>query len=141
MKSLTILAALTFVSAAFAQSSPQVEIELPNKHEFMRLDNVLIKEKEGRTAINGSVFKTSKKHLPWGSHLHIDLLGHAEGEEVIIERVLYRFRRSDFDDSGRFQRFFKYIDLSNPKIDKIVVEPFTQKHDDKCGVKEKASEG
>ncbi len=124
--------------ASLAMAEEVSEIELPNEHEFIRLQDVSIIEKEGRTAINGSAFKFRDRFMPWGSHLHIDLVDLAandEGEtkEIVIERVIYRFRRNDFDDGGRFERFFKYVDLSDPAIDKIVVKTFTQMHDDSCG--------
>lgn len=113
-------------------------IELPNEHEFLQVRDVTIIEKEGKTAINGSVFKIRNKFMPWGSHLHIDLVDlstneDGEEEEILLDRVEYRFRRNDFDDGNKFKRFFKYVDLSNPSIDKIVIESFTQKHSETCG--------
>lgn len=131
--------------ASLAIAKEVTEIELPNEHGFIRLQDVSIIEKEGRTAINGSAFKFRDKFMPWGSHLHIDLVDLAandEGEEkeIVIERVIYRFRRNDFDDGGRFERFFKYVDLSNPAIDKVVVKTFTQKHTETCGEPEKEND-
>jgi hypothetical protein len=135
------LAILFFVVPIFCSleaSASNPEIELPNEHEFLQVRNVTILEKEGQTAINGSVFKIRNKFIPWGSHLHIDLIDvstndEGEEEEILLERVEYRFRRNDFDDGNKFKRFFKYVDLSNPSIDKIVIESFTQKHSETCG--------
>ncbi|MDQ8180382.1 hypothetical protein [Pelagicoccus sp. SDUM812005] len=114
------------------------KIELPNEHEFLKIKNVEIIEKEGKTAINGSVFKIRNKFMPWGSHLHIDLIDletndEGQEEEVLLDRITYRFRRNDFDDGNKFKRFFKYIDLSNPQIDLVEIEAFTQKHTETCG--------
>jgi len=114
------------------------DIDLPNEHPFLKVKNVDTIEKEGKTAINGSVFKIRNKFMPWGSHLHIDLVDlstneDGEEEEILLDRVEYRFRRNDFDDGNKFKRFFKYVDLSNPSIDKIVIESFTQKHSETCG--------
>lgn len=134
-----LLLALGAVSMAEAQ--PQIDIELPNEHEFIRLQDVEIKEQDGRTAINGSAVRTRNKFVPWGSHLHIDLIevvANDEGEEndTLLRREIYRFRRSDFDDGGRFERFFTYVDLSDPSIDKIVMDTFTQRHTETCGEEE-----
>ena len=118
--------------------SSEPDIELPNEHEFLKIKNVEIIEKEGKTAINGSVFKIRDKFMPWGSHLHIDLIDletndEGQEEEVLLDRITYRFRRNDFDDGNKFKRFFKYIDLSNPEIDLVEIEAFTQKHTETCG--------
>ncbi|MDQ8198235.1 hypothetical protein QEH56_08765 [Pelagicoccus enzymogenes] len=134
-------AILFFVVPIFCSlgaAAPNPEIELPNEHEFLQIRDVIILEKEGQTAINGSVFKIRNKFMPWGSHLHIDLIDistndEGEEEEILLERVEYRFRRNDFDDGNKFKRFFKYVDLSNQSLDKIVIKSFTQKHSETCG--------
>ena len=135
---LACFAALSFaaISTLLAQEYPP--IDLPNEHEFIRLQDVEVIEKDGRSAINGSAFKFRGRFMPWGSHLHIDLIdiqSNDEDEEmdVLVERILYRFRRNDFDDGNKFKRFFKYVDLSNAEIDKIEVETFTQQHNETCG--------
>lgn len=130
---------------ALSAAANEPKIELPNEHPFLKVRSVDIIEKEGKTAINGSVFKIRDKFIPWGSHLHIDLIDLAtndEGEEekVLLERITYRFRRNDFDDGNKFKRFFKYVDLSNPNIDKIEIESFTQQHSDTCGEETEESE-
>ncbi len=146
LKSTFILAIILSINIdAFAETVKAAEIELPNEHEFIRIENVSIVEKEGKTAINGSAIKFRDRFMIWGSHLHIDLVDlttNEEGEEVevLLEREIYRFRRNDLDDGGRFERFFKYVDLSNPDIDKIVLETYTQRHDDTCGIDEQAAD-
>lgn len=134
-----VIAFLFFsISSAVEAAIPNIEIELPNEHEFLKVRDVSIIEKDGKTALNGSVFKISHKFMPWGSHLHFDLIDNVtddEGneEEVLVERITYRFRRYDFDDGNIFKRFFNYVDLSKPNIDKIVIESFTQAHSETCG--------
>lgn len=135
------LSLLASLSLAQLSAAPSIPIELPNEHPFLKVRDVDIVEKEGKTALNGSVFKIRNKFMPWGSHLHIDLIDiqtNEEGEEVevLIECVTYRFRRNDFDDGNKFKRFFTYVDLSNPDIDKIEIESFTQQHSDICGEEE-----
>lgn len=135
---LTIFLLVVPIFCTLEASASNPEIELPNEHEFLQVRDVSIVEKEGQTAINGSVFKIRNKFMPWGSHLHIDLVDlstneEGEEEEILLERVEYRFRRNDFDDGNKFKRFFKYVDLSNPSIDKIVIDSFTQKHSETCG--------
>ncbi len=134
------------ILCAHGAAAPNPEIELPNEHEFLQVRDVTIIEKEGQTAINGSVFKIRNKFMPWGSHLHIDLIDvstndEGEEEEILLDRVEYRFRRNDFDDGNKFKRFFKYVDLSNQSLDKIVIESFTQKHSETCGDKEASDTG
>jgi len=138
MNLLMVSLSLPFVCSTWLSAQPTIPIELPNEHEFIRLQDVEIITKEGRTALKGSAFKTSAHYMPWGSHLHIDLVASVQNEEgdiseVLIGREIYRFRRNDFDDGGRFERFFSYLDLSDPKVEKIVIETFTQKHSDTCG--------
>jgi hypothetical protein len=137
----TLNISVLFLLSPLANLFGRVEnlpIELPNEHPFLKIKDVVILEKENKTAINGSVFKIRNKFMPWGSHLHIDLVDLStndedEEEEILLERVEYRFRRNDFDDGNKFKRFFKYVDLSDPSIDKIVIESFTQKHSETCG--------
>ncbi|EDY82750.1 hypothetical protein VDG1235_2373 [Verrucomicrobiia bacterium DG1235] len=134
------------ILCALGAAAPNPEIELPNEHEFLQVRDVTILEKEGQTAINGSVFKIRNKFMPWGSHLHIDLIDvstNEEGEEedILLDRVEYRFRRNDFDDGNKFKRFFKYVDLSNQNLNKIVIDSFTQKHSETCGDKEASDTG
>ena len=131
----------TLALAQLSSAAPSIPIELPNEHPFLKVRDVDIVEKEGKTALNGSVFKIRNKFMPWGSHLHLDLIDiqtNEEGEEVevLIERDTYRFRRNDFDDGNKFKRFFQYVDLSKPNIDKIEIESFTQQHSDTCGEEE-----
>jgi len=138
LRKIAISLLVVSICCALGAAVPSPEIELPNEHEFLQVGDVTIIEKEGRTAINGSVFKIRGKFMPWGSHLHIDLVDlstneEGEEEEILLERVEYRFRRNDFDDGNKFKRFFKYVDLSNQSIDRIVIESFTQKHSETCG--------
>ncbi len=144
-QAIVLVIASSMSTAALAETVSASKIELPNEHEFIRIENVSIVEKEGKTAINGSAIKFRDRFMIWGSHLHIDLVDlttNEEGEvvEVLLEREVYRFRRNDFDDGERLERFFKYVDLSNPNIDKIVLETYTQRHDDTCGLEEQASD-
>jgi len=144
-QAIILLIASSMSVAALAETVSASEIELPNEHEFIRIENVSIVEKGNKTAINGSAIKFRDRFMIWGSHLHIDLVDlttNEEGEEVevLLEREIYRFRRNDFDDGGRFERFFKYVDLSNPNIDKIVIETYTQRHDDTCGTDDQAAD-
>lgn len=119
-----LLALLALAAAALSPlAAAAPEIVLPNEHDFLKLEDVSIGESEdGDPVLRGAIIRHRRQRVPPGTHLYIEAL---DAEEKRVSETVYRLRRTDFNGSETQQHFLKFVDLSDPRIAKVVVIPRT----------------